>query len=448
MNTIRSILRFSLTLFCFFGISTQMNGQFLKKLGKAAEKAAERTVERRVEKETAEKTDEAMDGIFEPGAEGEDKGVRVPDDEGKSVPTVSGPKSDEVDNPNNSPSLEEEGENEVGFKTGNLVLYTDNFSQDAVGDFPAKWNTTLGGEVKNLKGFDSKFLKVPANSIINLDTNKPFPDNFTVELDLIIPEDAPIRMAVIGLGKAVPNKVDNLLTSKDYIRLYFSSRRDFNKDDALKYGTNNGSLGITDQKVGYTMILNQAIHVAFEVNGRRIRMFVDGEKKVDLPTAFAPEFSNAFFVGAPTHGNPESLQNYFYISNVVIAETGTDVRSSVMKDLIEKGNFTTNDILFTSGSDEIETSSKEILDQIGVAMKSNPDAKFMIIGHTDSDGETNANLVLSQKRAEAVKNYLVSNFGIGETNLRTNGSGESVPVADNTTADGKAQNRRVEFIKI
>jgi outer membrane protein OmpA-like peptidoglycan-associated protein len=72
----------------------------------------------------------------------------------------------------------------------------------------------------------------------------------------------------------------------------------------------------------------------------------------------------------------------------------------------------------------------------------------MIIGHTDSDGDSQANQRLSQKRAEAVKDYVLSHFSIPDYNLQTEGKGESAPVADNSTEEGKTKNRRVEFKKI
>ncbi len=437
----------ALLLLAMFAFTPFAHGQLLKKLGKRAERAVERTVENRVDREASKKTDAALDSILEPGSKEQKPG---PKEKTSPIGTegVKNPSLEEAEEkPSQRNGLEEEGENEVGFKRGGLILYTDDFSQDAIGDFPAKWNTSLGGEVKKLKGFESKYLKVPANSVISLETTKPFPDNFTVEMDIIIPEDAPIRMAVIGLGKTAPPKVDYMLTHEDDIRLYFESRADHDTN-ILKYGTDNGSLGYTYHSVDYKAPLNQQIHVAFEINGRRIRMFVDGKKVVDLPTIYKSEFSNSFYVSAPIHGDERSLQNYFYISNVVIAETGTDLRSSVMKDLIEKGNFTTSDIRFASGSDKIEPSSKDILDQIGDAMQSNREMKFMIIGHTDSDGEESANVLLSKKRAAAVKTYLVSNFTIDATNLQTDGKGENSPMTDNTTIEGKAQNRRVEFIKM
>ncbi|MDG1720023.1 MAG: OmpA family protein, partial [Bacteroidia bacterium] len=77
-------------------------------------------------------------------------------------------------------------------------------------------------------------------------------------------------------------------------------------------------------------------------------------------------------------------------------------------------------------------------------MKEYKEAKVIIEGHTDSQGEDADNLVLSQKRTESVKSYLVSQ-GIEESRMSAIGYGESKPVADNATAKGRAFNRRVDF---
>jgi len=76
-----------------------------------------------------------------------------------------------------------------------------------------------------------------------------------------------------------------------------------------------------------------------------------------------------------------------------------------------------------------------------------PDIRIMIIGHTDADGSDAANLELSRKRAESVKQSLSTDFGIDASRISTDGKGEKEPVGDNKTREGKAQNRRVEFIK-
>jgi outer membrane protein OmpA-like peptidoglycan-associated protein len=72
----------------------------------------------------------------------------------------------------------------------------------------------------------------------------------------------------------------------------------------------------------------------------------------------------------------------------------------------------------------------------------------MIIGHTDSDGAAAHNMELSEKRAEAVKNYLMTHFSIDGARLQSDGKGATQPVAPNTTPAGKAKNRRVEFVKL
>ena len=104
--------------------------------------------------------------------------------------------------------------------------------------------------------------------------------------------------------------------------------------------------------------------------------------------------------------------------------------------------------MFDSGSATIQTQSYGIIRQISQVLQQETSMKLKIIGHTDADGSDEANVTLSKKRAEAVKNALITVYNIGADRLQTDGKGESIPVGDNTTSAGKAQNRRVEFIKI
>ena len=191
----------------------------------------------------------------------------------------------------------------------------------------------------------------------------------------------------------------------------------------------------------------QLIKIAITVNDKRIRLYADGIKVVDMPTSFDASFRKSFFFSATTHGAAESKLNYFYISNVVLAEAGTDRRSTLLKDLMENGNFSTNAILFASNSDKIQAGSNEIIQQIAEALIESKELKVLIIGHTDSDGDDTKNLLLSKKRAAAVKAKLVS-MGIAASWLTTDGKGEKEPVTSNDTEEGKAANRRVQFIKL
>jgi outer membrane protein OmpA-like peptidoglycan-associated protein len=121
------------------------------------------------------------------------------------------------------------------------------------------------------------------------------------------------------------------------------------------------------------------------------------------------------------------------------------MQEQITKELLEFGRARLYGINFDVDSDIIRDESKPTLDKIIAMLKSESDMKLIIEGHTDSDGPTDKNQILSQKRAESVKSYLVSG-GISASRLFTKGSGESTPVAPNTTATGKAQNRRVELV--
>ena len=101
-------------------------------------------------------------------------------------------------------------------------------------------------------------------------------------------------------------------------------------------------------------------------------------------------------------------------------------------------------IEFESGSSVLATSGIQILDEMVSALNKVSGKKIRIIGHTDSSGDTNKNLILSQQRAESVKAYLIAK-NIPVHLLTTKGSGSSKPVADNATAEGRKKNRRIEF---
>ena len=101
-------------------------------------------------------------------------------------------------------------------------------------------------------------------------------------------------------------------------------------------------------------------------------------------------------------------------------------------------------IEFESGSAVLAASGIQILDEMVTALNKVSGKKIRIIGHTDSSGDTNKNLMLSQQRAEAVKTYLIKK-NIPAHLLSTDGLGASKPVAENTTAEGRKKNRRIEF---
>lgn len=103
-------------------------------------------------------------------------------------------------------------------------------------------------------------------------------------------------------------------------------------------------------------------------------------------------------------------------------------------------------INFRSGKSTIEPSSFAVLEKVNQALKLFPEASTTVEGHTDAEGSDSANLLLSQDRADAVRQYMVSNMVINPEKLSSVGYGESRPVASNETEQGRAKNRRIDLV--
>ncbi len=132
---------------------------------------------------------------------------------------------------------------------------------------------------------------------------------------------------------------------------------------------------------------------------------------------------------------------------LAVNEKGCPVAESEFETkFIDDGVISTSKILFATNKDELLAGSHGVIDEIGAVLVKWPDAKVEIGGHTDSQGSAEYNQKLSEKRAAAVRAYLVSKYPELDTKkLTAKGYGETVPVADNATKGGRAQNRRVEF---
>ncbi len=102
-------------------------------------------------------------------------------------------------------------------------------------------------------------------------------------------------------------------------------------------------------------------------------------------------------------------------------------------------------VLFDVTKSYINPMGAKVLDKDGKILQENPNMKVEIGGHTDSTGSEAANKVISEKRANSCKKYLMDKFSITGSRLTTKGYGSSKPIADNKTAEGREKNRRVEF---
>lgn len=323
------------------------------------------------------------------------------------------------------------------FIPGDEVLFFEDFLNTTNGDFPLRWNTNGSGQVLNITSVEGNWLLVPDNTLTFPETKGALPENFTIEFDLYYPPNTTRPPITFGFSEE-PNPTKPSFRSKKlfYFRIASGVSENIGYTTSFYSGRETTTRWETNSQAG-------KIHrVSLAVNGQRIRLYMNTEKLFDLPRAFDIYTlrNNFFFRSADLTPKPK---DGFYISNVRIAKLTKDLRSSLTTD----GRLVTSGIYFDSGSDKIKPVSYNLLNEIGTDMKKNSNSSFDIIGHTDTDGSNQMNEKLSLQRAEAVCQYLINNFNIPKTNLNAIGKGASNPISNNDTAEGKAQNRRVEFIK-
>lgn len=436
-NLIKGLLFLAL-----FGCFQNANAQFLKKLAKKAEKAAERAITRKTEEKVERETSDAMDEVL--GNKKKAKKKKNTSKKSKKSKTREEEVNNSDNNANSSSGNKEETKKELevyskfDFVPGDKQLFFDDFSREFVGDFPSKWNTNGTGELVTLNGSE-KWLELKSGS--------------TYIPDVTLPEEYTIEFDVLTKG------IDDKTSSTSYLKTKLSGNNQFSRsgDRAsisipfVQYIARGVSVSshVKGKRILYNTVsadirseVLEKMHISIAVNKKRVRYWINEKKYIDLPRMLA-EKSPTDYLKFDIKGLVDGKDRVF-IGNIKVAEGGVDLR----RQLIESGKFSTNGILFASGSDKIEPQSYGIIRQISQALQQEQSMKLNIIGHTDADGADDVNMKLSKKRADAVKKALVTTYNIDASRLQTEGKGESAPIGDNKTTAGKAKNRRVEFIKI
>ncbi|WP_295117473.1 OmpA family protein [uncultured Chitinophaga sp.] len=340
------------------------------------------------------------------------------------------------------------------FVPGEKVIYAEDFASDAVGELPVNWNTNANGAIVSLDD-KSKWLHLSSGLYLTGTKAKDYGANFTVEFDVllnVVPKTGyylpPITIGMLASGTADP--AGNPLLSYQHglssFQLKIDPKANENTMSVLRSYADRKETFMAERKLSkYNETLRQVAHYAISVQGSRLRIWINEEKAFDLPRAINTNvpLNQIFFRTETTGGFPDDNFSYL-LSNIKVSTGLPDTRAK----LVTTGKFSTTGILFDVNSDKIKPTSHGTLKEIAQVLADNAGMKVKIVGHTDADGNAAANLALSKKRAEAVKAYLVSNFQIDGSLLSTDGKGATVPVGDNKTVLGKANNRRVEFIKM
>ena len=419
--------------FCLL-FSTQADAQkWLNKLGNAAKDAAKNAVERRVEQKAEEVTEKAMDKAEESVTK-EDKNKKSASNEEEEEGAIVTEEKGENMAANTSQKLT--GTSQYDFVPGDQILFYDDFSQDAIGDFPALWTTNGSGEVKSVNIAPGKWFHMNGEDAVYCYTRQiDFPDNFIVEFDIIPDEKYQygIQFTLYQENADDPKEMnDDLYPGEAGLHV------DLGYDRWDTKGYKETQDWLTGQATKNTVVREKENHVILWVQKRRVRIYHQNAKVLDMPTNIYPnvKFNRMRFSGWDRYSAP-------YVSNLKITTASPDTRSK----LITEGKLVTYGITFDVNKADVKPESFGTLKSIVDVLKENGPVRVKIIGHTDSDGDDAKNLELSQRRAQSVKNELVSKFGIDASRIETEGAGETTPVASNDTPANKALNRRVEFVK-
>lgn len=309
------------------------------------------------------------------------------------------------------------------FVPGNKVIFFDDMNDEEEGEFPYRWNLNNGVyEIVRL-GKEFWIMCTDKGSIRPKIADAPLPPKYTVELEVY--ENGPgLKGSYFYL---------HWVNSKGKTIGYLSLKR--GKHTSLRVlGKDIATKNLPDE-------LTKGVHtMRIMATKRSIKCFIDNVRVANVPKVegFEPV---GFMLETDPWNEPD---NPMLFRGFRFAEGGKSMRQQLEDD----GKIVTHGILFDPGSDKIKGESFKTLKEIGRLLEDDPDLRLSIEGHTDSDGSDESNQALSQNRANAVRNYLITTYSISAGRLESKGWGESKPMDANDSSEGKANNRRVELIQI
>ncbi len=309
------------------------------------------------------------------------------------------------------------------FVPGNKVIFYDDLSDEEEGEFPYRWN--LGKGVFEIARMGGEFwiLCTDDGYILPKTPTGPLPEMYTLEMEFYSAgPNFTIPYYYIQWVDASANKIGQLeFYSGKSTALQIMGKQLANKKLAERLSKGTHTMRIMATK-------------------RSIKCYVDQIRVANVPKieGFSP-------VGFKVRLRPYKDEgNYCMIKSYRFAEGGKSMRDQ----LDETGRIVTHGILFDPDSYVIKGESFKTLKNIGQLLEEDPSLRLSIEGHTDSDGSEAHNSELSHNRSKAVVNYLIQKYGVEAGRLEARGWGESKPIDTNDSPEGKANNRRVELVKL
>ena len=308
------------------------------------------------------------------------------------------------------------------FVPGDKVIFYDDMSGEEVSEFPLRWRLDSGVyEVVKL-GKEFWIMCTDGGPIRPKMPDAPLPPKYTVELEFY------------NHGPKFSNR---------RFVIYWVNSNGRNIGSFKSYGQETGlairGKGLANKRLSNS--LTKGVHtMRIMATKRSIKCYIDEVRVANVPKV--ENFDPVGFRLEPDHWNDPKSPILF--RGFRFAEGGKSMREQ----LDETGKIVTHGILFDTDSYKIKAESFKTLKEIGELLEDDPKLRLSIEGHTDSDGSDEHNLTLSQNRANSVRDYLISTYKISPNRLEAKGWGESKPIDTNKTAEGKANNRRVELVKL
>ncbi|HEY4326683.1 MAG TPA: OmpA family protein [Mucilaginibacter sp.] len=308
------------------------------------------------------------------------------------------------------------------FVPGDKIIFQSNLADESTSEIPSQF-TIVNGQMDVQQEDGENVIHVPtgpgATMTPRIKTATYMPDQFTIEFDFKN-EKFGVNHLMVDFGS----------------RVYYAAAEGVMPGLTISGGSVNWTLGDVDYPAGMAVDYDHPMqwhHIAIAINKAVGKVYID-QYRVANVNNLAGKASN---VTIDVNGYENS-----YIKNVRIASGGIDIYKEVTTD----NKIVTHGILFDVNKSTIKPESMGTINSIYGLLSKTPALKFEINGHTDNTGDAAHNLMLSQQRADAVKVQLVS-MGIDASRLTTKGFGDTKPLGPNDSPEGKANNRRVEFVK-